>query len=69
MSPPACAWEWDMPNALFYTITLVTTVGHGYIYPMTDGGRVLACIYQLLGIPFTLLVLKVQYTQRAYCSS
>ncbi|PIO70682.1 hypothetical protein TELCIR_07455 [Teladorsagia circumcincta] len=36
----------------------ITTIGYGYIYPVTKTGRILSIIISLIGIPFTLIVIK-----------
>jgi voltage-gated potassium channel len=38
------------PNAVWWAIVTVTTVGYGDRYPVTEGGRMVAAILMLLGI-------------------
>ena len=38
------------PDALWWAIVTVTTVGYGDRYPVTEGGRMVAVILMLLGI-------------------
>jgi voltage-gated potassium channel len=38
------------PDALWWAIVTVTTVGYGDRYPVTDGGRAVAVVLMLLGI-------------------
>jgi voltage-gated potassium channel len=40
----------DYPDALWWAIVTVTTVGYGDRYPTTEGGRVVAVILMLIGI-------------------
>ena len=40
----------DYPNALWWAIVTVTTVGYGDRYPISEGGRVVAVILMLVGI-------------------
>jgi voltage-gated potassium channel len=40
----------DYPDALWWAIVTVTTVGYGDRYPVTEGGRVVAAVLMLLGI-------------------
>jgi voltage-gated potassium channel len=40
----------DYPDALWWAIVTVTTVGYGDRYPITEGGRVVAVILMLVGI-------------------
>ncbi|KHJ81547.1 hypothetical protein OESDEN_18766 [Oesophagostomum dentatum] len=36
----------------------ITTIGYGYLYPVTKAGRILSIIISLVGIPFTIIVIK-----------
>ena len=40
----------DYPDALWWAIVTVTTVGYGDRYPVTEGGRVVAVVLMLVGI-------------------
>jgi voltage-gated potassium channel len=40
----------NYPQALWWAIVTVTTVGYGDRYPMTEGGRVVAVVLMLVGI-------------------
>jgi voltage-gated potassium channel len=40
----------NYPDALWWAIVTVTTVGYGDRYPVTEGGRVVAVILMLVGI-------------------
>ena len=40
----------DYPDALWWAIVTVTTVGYGDRYPVTEGGRVVAAVLMLVGI-------------------
>ncbi len=40
----------DYPDALWWAIVTVTTVGYGDRFPITEGGRVVAVILMLVGI-------------------
>ncbi|CAI5442543.1 unnamed protein product [Caenorhabditis angaria] len=45
-------------NSLFYIFSTITTTGHGYIQPGTDNGRTTSIFVSILGIPFTIIVIK-----------
>jgi voltage-gated potassium channel len=40
----------DYPDALWWAIVTVTTVGYGDRYPVTEGGRIVAVVLMLVGI-------------------
>ena len=40
----------DYPDALWWAIVTVTTVGYGDRFPTTEGGRVVAVVLMLVGI-------------------
>jgi voltage-gated potassium channel len=40
----------NFPDALWWAIVTVTTVGYGDRYPVTEGGRVVAAVLMLVGI-------------------
>ncbi|XP_028921146.1 potassium channel subfamily K member 6 [Ornithorhynchus anatinus] len=48
--------SWDFASALFFSSTLVTTVGYGYTTPLSDGGKAFSIFFALVGVPFTMLV-------------
>ncbi|CAH1791686.1 unnamed protein product [Owenia fusiformis] len=51
------ASNWDIPASIFFSTTIVTTVGYGHISPATSGGQVFFIFYALFGIPFTAIIL------------
>nr|XP_045597846.1 TWiK family of potassium channels protein 7-like [Procambarus clarkii] len=49
--------RWTYTQALFFSATVLTTIGYGNIAPSTVGGRVFCMIFALVGIPLTLSVI------------
>ena len=49
--------SWDFIQSVFFTITILTTIGYGNISPVTFPGRLFCIFFAIIGIPFTLSVL------------
>ncbi|XP_064622230.1 potassium channel subfamily K member 16-like isoform X2 [Lineus longissimus] len=49
--------NWDYASAIFFSSTVVTTIGYGHISPSTGGGRAFCSVYALIGIPINLILL------------
>ncbi|PNI81601.1 KCNK18 isoform 1 [Pan troglodytes] len=49
--------HWSFLSSLFFCCTVFSTVGYGYIYPVTRLGKYLCMLYALFGIPLMFLVL------------
>ncbi|KAL3270366.1 hypothetical protein HHI36_009412 [Cryptolaemus montrouzieri] len=49
--------SWSFLNGIVYSITVISTIGYGHIYPTTLTGRALTIVYSLIGIPLFLLAL------------
>ncbi|MFH4975091.1 hypothetical protein AB6A40_001800 [Gnathostoma spinigerum] len=47
--------KWTFSGAIFYALTVYTTIGYGNIYPETSLGRVFTVFYAFLSIPLALL--------------
>jgi potassium channel subfamily K len=41
---------WDYDDALFFSVTTLTTVGYGDLVPTDAGSRVFTCVYVLVGV-------------------
>ncbi|CAG9533034.1 unnamed protein product [Cercopithifilaria johnstoni] len=46
---------WDFITSFFFTATMLTSIGYGYVVPLTFFGRLFGVIYCLIGIPLTLV--------------
>ncbi|PAV57744.1 hypothetical protein WR25_07384 isoform F [Diploscapter pachys] len=49
------AYSWTYTTAIFFTATLLTTIGYGNLTPVTWKGRVFCVAYALLGVPLILI--------------
>jgi len=49
--------HWSFVDAVYYTMTHVTTIGYGHIVPSTRWGRMFAVIYALFGVPLTCILM------------
>ena len=49
--------SWDYIQSVFFTTTILTTIGYGNISPVTFPGRLFCIFFAIIGIPFTLSVL------------
>merc|ERR1712038_912331 len=49
--------NWDYLQSVFFSTTILTTIGYGNIAPVTAEGRVFCIIFAIIGIPFTLSVI------------
>lgn len=48
-------WEFS-GETIFFTFTLLSTIGYGYLTPVTDAGKLFCVFYCLIGVPVTFLV-------------
>ncbi|EDO47668.1 predicted protein [Nematostella vectensis] len=49
--------KWSYTGSLFFSGTVITTIGYGHLSPETFFGRIFCMLYALFGIPITWLML------------
>ncbi|CAB3236073.1 unnamed protein product [Arctia plantaginis] len=54
---PPSEEKWSILQAVFFSSTVLTTIGYGNIVPETFWGRLFCIAYALIGIPLTLTVI------------
>lgn len=50
-------YDWDFPNALLFTISIMTLIGYGHISPVTIVGKLFTIGYSLIAIATMLVML------------
>ena len=48
--------RWDHVNSVFFSFTVVTTIGYGHLFPRTTEGKAACLVYALIGIPLNALL-------------
>ncbi|XP_028129344.1 TWiK family of potassium channels protein 18 [Diabrotica virgifera virgifera] len=52
------AAQWSFAGAFLYSLTVITTIGYGNIYPRTLEGKLATIVYAIIGMPLFLLYLS-----------
>ncbi|XP_042531754.1 potassium channel subfamily K member 7 [Dipodomys spectabilis] len=56
------ASNWDLPSALLFTASILTTAGYGHMAPLSAAGKAFCVVYAALGLPASLaLVAALQH--------
>jgi len=53
---PKVCMRWNQHNSLFFSFTVVTTIGYGHQAPTTTSGRMFCILYALIGIPLNAIL-------------
>ncbi|XP_065882863.1 potassium channel subfamily K member 10-like isoform X2 [Dysidea avara] len=51
--------QWEYGPAVFFAMTVITTIGYGNLAPVTSAGQTLFCFYALFGIPLFLFYMAI----------
>lgn len=49
---------WNTINSFYFSVSTITTVGYGDMYPTTDASRLFTTVYMLVGVSLGLVILS-----------
>ncbi|XP_066148876.1 potassium channel subfamily K member 18 [Euwallacea fornicatus] len=50
--------SWSFAGAFLFSLTVITTIGYGNIWPRTRNGKIVSIVYAIIGMPLFLLYLS-----------